>query len=94
MSTAQAGDCSSAQLGSPRDKDGMAHYQKKLTRDTWHGIWEENKATDKRFLSVADLRGKIRCHLHPLYSILEPDGFAGLSCMLFEKNAQFNSQGD
>jgi len=36
MSTGQARDSASAQLGSPWDKDGIAHDEKKLPRGTWH----------------------------------------------------------
>ena len=41
----------------------------------------------QRSLSLVGLRGKSRRHLHPLYPIQGPDGYAGLSWIGFEQNA-------
>ena len=82
MSIVQAGDSTSAQLGSPGNQDGMVRGQKKHLRDIWHGILKENKPTTGKVFVTGRPVGQqysSRSHLDAPYSILALGGYAGLS---------------
>ena len=82
MSTAQAGNFTSAKLGSPGNQDGIARGQKKQPRDIWPGILRENKSTIRKIFVTGRPVGQeysSRSHLHAPYSIVALGGYAGLS---------------